>query len=176
MLKMMLVLQMSTKKNGQKWELLKIYDGKKITCAVVIIDKCGAILGCHPTTHPNVYDFPKGCAGFAETDIDAAVRELREETGIVYGDEEKSQFIDCGIYPHLKDKNIHIFIHKVDKLPELDNLKCTSYFDLNGEQTPEVDGYAVIGKEHRDLFMKCLQNKFEIIDNFFEDSKNFKRL
>ena len=150
-------------------ELFKIYDGKKITCAVVIIDNSGAILGCHPTAHPNVYDFPKGCAGFAERDIDAAVRELQEETGIVYGEQEKNEFSDCGTYPHLKDKNIHIFIHKVDKLPELDNLKCTSYFDWDGVHTPEVDGYAVIGKDHRDLFMKCLQNKFDIIDKFVQE-------
>ena len=147
----------------------KLVNGKKITCAVVIINKDGDILGCHPTSHPEVYDFPKGCAEEGEMDMMAAVRELREETDILLYDENWNvlhELIDCGVYPHLKEKNIHIFLYKVNSFPDLSTLKCTSMFEAHGKQFPEVDRYKIIKKDERHLFMKCLQNKFDIIDSF----------
>ena len=68
----------------------KIVNGKKITAAVVIIDKDGNILGCHGTGKPkdNGYDFPKGCVEEGETDEFAAARELKEEANIYICDLE----------------------------------------------------------------------------------------
>jgi 8-oxo-dGTP pyrophosphatase MutT (NUDIX family) len=140
-------------------------NGKLMTCAVVIINKNGDILGCHGTGKPNGegYDFPKGCSDLGESDLQTALRELYEETGIIMSNEE---LIDCGIHNHNKEKNIHIFLCKTDTMPMIEKLKCSSYFNFNGKQFPEIDYYEIIPKNKRDKFNKVLQDKFKIIDSF----------
>jgi len=139
---------------------------EKVTAGIVIIDKEGNILGCHATGKPENtgYDFPKGCVEKGEPDIVTAIRELKEETGLVVSE---SDLIDAGIHPHNKEKDIHLFIYKVNVLPNTVTLKCTSYFELpNGKVLPEMDGYKIISKSERYMFNRVLQNKFEIIDSY----------
>jgi 8-oxo-dGTP pyrophosphatase MutT (NUDIX family) len=138
---------------------------KKITAAIVIINPRGDILGCHGTGKPHNmgFDFPKGLVEPDETDMEAALRELREETSLVLDDD---QLIDCGVYPHNKEKNIHIFVHKTDILPEPESLVCQSFFTLNDKEYPECDFFEIIPREDRNKFNKVLWNKFEIIDKF----------
>ena len=137
---------------------------KRVTSAIVIIDKYGNILGCHATGKPKGmgYDFPKGLVEEGESDKDAAIRELWEETDITLKHPER--LIDCGVHPHNKEKDIHIFLYQTDYFPS--PLKCNSFFELNGKKIPEVDSYMVISKNQRGMFNKVLQNKFEIIDSF----------
>ena len=146
--------------------MYKIVNGKKITAAVVIIDSEGNILGCHGTGKPAGigYDFPKGCVEEDEADIAAAIRELREETDIYLDDSYR--LIDAGVHPHNKEKNIHIFIYKTNYFPDLNQLKCSTFFEVHGKQFPEVDSYKIISKSERGMFNKVLQNKFDIIDSF----------
>ena len=140
-------------------------NGKLMTCAVVIINKNGDILGCHGTGKPNGqgYDFPKGCADLGESDLQAALRELKEETGIIMSNEE---LIDCGVYKHNKEKNIHIFMCKTETFPMIEKLKCSTYFEFKGEEFPEVDSYEIIPKSERYKFNKVLLDKFKIIDSY----------
>ena len=143
---------------------------KKITAAVVMIDNDGNILGCHGTGKPKNYgfDFPKGEVEDGERDIDAAIRELYEETGYVLS---RDNLIDIGVYPHNKKKDIHLFLCKMNELPRPTGLKCNSFFEINGKQIPEVDFYEIISRENRNKFNMVLQNKFEIIDEKFVNSK-----
>lgn len=131
-----------------------------------MIDNDGNILGCHGTGKPKDYgfDFPKGEVDEGETDIDAAIRELREETGYVL---HENSLFDIGVYHHNKKKNIHLFLCKMEELPNPADLKCSSFFELNGKQIPEVDFYEIISRENRNKFNLVLQNKFEIIDEKF---------
>lgn len=147
---------------------------KKTTCALVMINKYGDILGCHAYGKPqkNGYDFPKGCRDESdEDDLSAAIRELKEETGIILQD--KNNVIDAGIHNHNAKKNIHIFIYQVNSfmnLFDLSTLNCTTYFeDRNGKEVPEMDGYKIISKKDREkYFYHGLQNKFELIDKINE--------
>jgi len=143
----------------------KIVNGKKITAAVVIIDADGNILGCHGTGKPkdSGYDFPKGCVEEGETDIAAAVRELREETDIYFLDYDICHLIDAGVHHHNKEKDIHIFIYRTNYFPDLNTLKCSTFFERYGKKFSEVDGYRIISKSERGMFNKVLQNKFDII-------------
>jgi len=145
---------------------------KIISCALVIIDKYRNILGCHGTGKPNEngYDFPKGCAEEGENHLDAALRELMEETGIILSKSEP--IIDAGIHYHNKRKDIHIFIYRIKQFPDVKTLNCTSYFiDRNGKETLEMDSFKIISKnERKELFYHGLQNKFELIDKINESS------
>lgn len=139
----------------------------KTTSALVLINSNGDILGCHAFGKPKDkgWDFPKGLTDENETDIDAAVRECFEETGLKV---DKSVLVDCGVYPHNKEKNIHIFLYKTESIPMF-GLNCTSFFERNGKEFPEVDAWMVIPKEKRYLFNKVLQDKFNIIDKYNEN-------
>lgn len=139
---------------------------KTTTNAVVIINKAGDILGCHGYKRPELggYDFPKGINEPGEEDRAAAVRELKEEAGIILQYPER--LVDCGIHKHNSEKNIHIFLYRTENFPDLSKLTCISLFeDTGGNMCPEVDGYKIIKKEEREkYFYKVLQNKFPIID------------
>ena len=139
---------------------------KTTTNAIVIINKTGDILGCHGYKKPQEggYDFPKGQNEPAESDKDAAIRELREEAGIILQYPEK--LIDCGIYPHNSEKRIHIFLYQTENFPDISKLICVSFFtDSGGYKCPEVDGYKIIPKSEREkYFYKVLHNKFDMID------------
>ena len=142
---------------------------KVTTSAIVIIDADGNILACHGTGKPwNCgYDFPKGCSDAGENDIDAAIRELREETGLTLEDlgcGGKEHMKDCGLHNHNKEKNIHIFIYKVDAFPPIESLKCTTYFESGGRMLPEMNGYRILRPSERKMFNKVLWDKFEMID------------
>ena len=140
---------------------------KRVTSAIVIINRDGNILGCHATGKPKGtgYDFPKGMVEVGESDRDAAIRELWEETDITLKHPER--LIDCGVHPHNREKDIHIFLYQTDYFPG--PWKCNSFFELNGHKIPEVDSYMVISKKQRGMFNKVLQDKFEIIDSFNSD-------
>ena len=141
---------------------------KKITAAIVIVDDNGNILGCHSYGKKlnTGYDFPKGCVEEGESDLNTAIRELQEETGICFSDFDISKIIDAGVYKHNSEKNIHLFIYKTNQFPPIEQLKCTSYFERNGKQFPEMDGYKIISINERNMFNKVLQDKFEIIDKY----------
>ena len=145
-------------------ENCKIVDGKKVTAAVVIINSSGDILGCK-VTGKNTYDFPKGCVDDGECDIDAAFRELYEETGIrVMAPETYGNIIDCGVHNHNREKNIHIFLWRTESFPDLSALECVSCFERDGKMIPEVNGYKIISKSERNLFNRILWDKFPLID------------
>lgn len=72
--------------NIKKWFNYDPYEGRiKISAGVIVILRREKLLLCHPTGHKwtNSYSFPKGGVDVDETKIDAAIRELREETSIV---------------------------------------------------------------------------------------------
>ena len=137
---------------------------QKVTAAVVIINKAGDILACHATNknRDKGFDFPKGLVEPGETDVQAALRELREETSIVLS---ASDLIDVGVHPHNKEKDIHLFLYKTEDIPNQTTLICQSFFELNGRQIPECDFFEIIPKSERHKFNRVLQNKFDIIDS-----------
>lgn len=144
---------------------------KKITAALVLIDKDGSILACHATGKPKNtgYDFPKGLVEDGESDIDAAKREFFEETGVELGSlfsNNNPEIFDCGVHNHNREKEIHIFLCNIEKFPDLSILKCKSFFERNGKEIPEVDSYSILSKAERNKFNRVLWNKFDIIDTF----------
>jgi len=112
---------------------------KRVSCGVVVTDGGRVLLG-HATRSPR-WDIPKGTAEPAESLVDAAVRELAEETGLTVAEAELRSL---GVHAYLRDKDLALFVWIPKKLPEPDALVCRSTFTLpNGVTLPEFDHFGL---------------------------------
>jgi len=111
-----------------------------VSCGTLVVDAAGRLLLCHVTGTAK-WDIPKGMQDPGEEPLAAAMREMREETGLVFAAE---RFIDLGRFDYRRDKSLHLFkVEAGDELPDLDHLVCTSYFahHVTGKPTLEMDGF-----------------------------------
>lgn len=140
--------------DGEKFEDLYLRpNGRKLSCGFLVQDEnTGKYLGCHPTGQPNgVYDIPKGCKNVGADDLETAIRELKEETGLEIS-ENGAQIEDLGIHNQKKDKDIHLF--KVRLPINIEELHCDSMFRdfRDGSKKPEMDGFELLDDSSKFLF------------------------
>lgn len=113
---------------------------RSVSCGVVVLDQRGHVLLAHATdtTH---WDIPKGQGETGEAPIDAALRELHEETGIVLAPERLK---DLGRFAYRRDKELHLFAARAGD-GEIDpaHCVCTSLFPSrkDGTMIPEMDAF-----------------------------------
>lgn len=111
-----------------------------VSCGTLIVNGAGKLLLCHVTDTAK-WDIPKGMQDPGETPIETAMRELKEEAGLVF---DAGEFTDLGCFDYRRDKKLHLFmVRGPAELECLDHLACTSFFPhhLTGEPTPEADGF-----------------------------------
>jgi putative (di)nucleoside polyphosphate hydrolase len=111
-----------------------------VSCGTLVVDNTGRLLLCH-VTGTRAWDIPKGLQDPGETTLEAAVRELREETGLVFPPE---RFVELGRYDYRRDKALHLYRIDVGAtLASLEKLACQSFFPhrITGRPTPEADGF-----------------------------------
>jgi putative (di)nucleoside polyphosphate hydrolase len=111
-----------------------------VSCGTLVLDSAGRLLLCHVTGTAR-WDIPKGMQDPGEETLAAAMREMREETGLVF---DAARFVDLGRFAYRRDKCLHLYKLEVgDELPDLGHLVCTSYFPhhVHGRPTPEMDGF-----------------------------------
>ena len=111
-----------------------------VSCGTLVVDADGRLLLCH-VTGTRAWDIPKGVQDAGETTLDAAVRELREETGLVY---PPARFVDLGRHDYRRDKALHLYRLDVGaELSVLTALACESFFPhhVTGKPTPEADAF-----------------------------------
>ena len=143
---------------------------KNLTCATVLItqDKKNILFG--KITLQNKYDLPKGKKEYDESDIEAASRELNEETGIFIPTNEyyKPECKKLFQLNYNKEKDISLFfiydknnVYLNDK--SLKKLSCSTYFKLSDyenyhyenidsiynldDEIPEIDDYKLLNIE-----------------------------
>ena len=111
-----------------------------VSCGTLVLNSTGQLLLCH-VTGTAAWDIPKGMRDPGESELEAAMRELREETGLSF---EATSFRDLGPFSYRRDKRLHLFM--VEPGPGLDSLAhlhCSTTFPhhVTGVETPEMDGY-----------------------------------
>jgi 8-oxo-dGTP pyrophosphatase MutT (NUDIX family) len=109
------------------------------SCGVIVTDGRRLLLG-HATHSPR-WDIPKGIAEPGEKFVEAAVRELEEETGLVV---TPDALRDLGAHAYLPGKDLALFAWMPGEMPRADRLVCRSVFALpSGAMVPELDRFEV---------------------------------
>jgi 8-oxo-dGTP pyrophosphatase MutT (NUDIX family) len=110
------------------------------SCGVIVSDGEERVLLGHATRSPR-WDIPKGEAEPGEDFVMAAVRELREETGLVVRAEE---LVALGLHPYRRGKDLALFAWRRRELPDPKSLVCSSHFALpDGTMLPEFDRFGL---------------------------------
>jgi predicted NUDIX family NTP pyrophosphohydrolase len=111
---------------------------------------------CHPTNGGNRWDIPKGMAEKDENHLDAAIRELEEETGLILeipiyssSDFEHNRaaddfgIIDLGQHSYADKKDLHLFYMEVNDLNTHVMICRSMVVNKNGPNFPEMDGFGL---------------------------------
>lgn len=113
---------------------------KPVSCGTLVLNARGELLLGH-ATHTSHWDIPKGLRDDGESELEAAQRELYEETGLCFDD---ALFVDLGVFSYRPDKNLHLFrVQAPASLQSLEGLICRSHFPhpRTGQPVPEMDRY-----------------------------------
>ena len=115
---------------------------KRLSCGIVIVNEERELLLCHVTGGGH-WDLPKGGIDAAESPIDAALRETREETGLVLAADE---LVDLGRFVYSERKDLHLFATRMQRF-DVARLWCESHFSerWTGRRLPEMDAYGWFG-------------------------------
>ena len=111
----------------------------RTSCGVLVTDGVQVRLG-HASRSPR-WDIPKGLAHPGEPFVTAAVRELKEETGLLA---TPDVLRPLGTHVYLRDKDLALFAWLVDVLPDPAVLQCVSLVKLpGGKSMPELDRFGL---------------------------------
>lgn len=114
---------------------------KKTLSAGVIVTDGSQLLVCH-VTNSRHWDLPKGKVDPGENELQAAVRELQEETSMIV---EPHKLAPLGQFPYKKTKDLSLWLYRVEKMPDPHTLVCRSTFDSGkGVVRTEMDGFACV--------------------------------
>ena len=123
----------------------------KKSAGVIIILKNEKVLLCHPTRSKwfGSYSFPKGGIEQGESTLDAALRELREETSVVVDKSKISNLKDPIIVDYVnkkgtKYKTVTLYTVYINDVSEID--LTSEVIDLERLQVEEIDWAGFLSK------------------------------
>lgn len=130
------------------------------SCGILVKHGDKYVIG-HATGQKH-FDIFKGRMDAGETHLQTALRECREESGLIF---EGKDLHDLGLHDYLKQKMLYLYITKVDAV-DMAALTCTTFFD---DDILEMDYYEEfyfeemlthLGKNMRRIFI-TLQDAIE---------------
>jgi len=113
---------------------------RRLSCGVVVTDGTHILLG--HAARSRFWDIPKGVAEEDEEPLLAAVRELREETGLIV---DSAALQPLGRHEYLRDKDLELFGWRTDTMPDPARLQCSTFIRLpDGARLPELDRFRIV--------------------------------
>ena len=110
---------------------------KKTSCGILILNAHAELLLCHATGTP-IWDIPKGGDDPGETEMQTAIRETAEETGLRF---DPAQLLDLGRFAYRPTKDLHLFATLIERV-DPSQCHCASRFrDVWGRMRPEMDAF-----------------------------------
>lgn len=138
---------------------------RTISCGVLVTDGTQVLLG-HATRSPR-WDIPKGVVESGETHAEAAVRELREEMGLLV---DRAALQPLGLRRYLPAKDLALFAWRPSPLPDPRGLLCASTFTTpRGEVLPEFDRFAIFPWE--EALMRVGRNLARVLQEARREAK-----
>ena len=111
---------------------------KTTTHGILILNDAAELLLCHSTGNRH-WDIPKGIAEDGESSVAAALREAREECGLVL---DAHALREVGRFPYRPDKDLALHAVRIDRIDPAQCV-CSSFFrDRFGRMRPEMDDFA----------------------------------
>ncbi len=111
---------------------------KRISCGIVVVNPARELLLCHATGTSH-WDIPKGGMDPGETPLETALRETREESGLLF---DRGDVVELGGFRYRRSKSLHLFATLTERF-DAGRCRCTShYVDGWGRRRPEMDGFA----------------------------------
>lgn len=126
--------------------------GSILSCGILVVDDVDELLLCH-ATGTSRWDIPKGRREPGESEIEAAIRETFEETGLRFAPDA---LLELGRFRYRPGKDLHLFATRSDRF---DPARCscsTRFRDARGRLVPEMDGYAWVRFD--DVPLRCAKN------------------
>lgn len=127
----------------------------RVSVGFVIVCPGGLLVG-HVTGGKH-WDVPKGMLDPGELPLQGAIRELREETGLIYDHDagtltnaftaavyKVSAVKSLGRHPYKKGKDLDLFQLQVEADIDPSKLKCESMVERKDYSFPELDRFALI--------------------------------
>lgn len=119
---------------------------KELSAGILFFTETGDLLVCRMTELKrrdgnDRWDIPKGHVEEGESPAEAAIREAKEEAGIIA---EIENLEDLGCHRYSDHKDIHLFMYTKPVEPStIGSLKCTAFCtsDYGDYQIPEMDAY-----------------------------------
>jgi len=141
----------------------------KVSCGG-LIHFHGKLLICRPRWDSDKWNLPKGGSDKGEIPIQAAIREIYEETNIVI--DSTCHITDLGATSYGKKKLLYLFY--IVLLDEPEELKCNSFFERDGKQIPEMVDYKWINPPDYKLYFSDKLSKSVSI--LFKGLENVHRI
>lgn len=123
-----------------------------LSCGILVVDDVDELLLCH-ATGTSRWDIPKGRREPGESELEAAIRETFEETGLRFAPDE---LLELGRFRYRPGKDLHLFATRSDRF-DAARCSCSTHFrDARGRLVPEMDGYARVPFD--DVPQRCAKN------------------
>jgi 8-oxo-dGTP pyrophosphatase MutT (NUDIX family) len=134
------------------------------SCGVLVTTGTKVLTGI-PWGKPRQRDIPKGLMESNESSLQAAIRELREETGLRALAKDLKW---VGEYAYRPDKALILYVWYVPHILDTRDMKCSSFFEYNGRVFPEMVDFEWIpfdSDKFYHSFRKILPSVLKDIEN-----------
>jgi len=117
--------------------------GVALSCGILILNVHGGLLLCH-ATGTSRWDIPKGGADVGETELQVAIRETAEETGLKF---EPESLLDLGRFSYRRGKDLHLYAALIERIDTAQCVCTTRFRDAYGRLRPEMDAFEWVAFE-----------------------------